>query len=52
MLSAMMVSLRLEKGVESMLILLGEVSASVSDFFLVLARVEHLLMSIFDFGLS
>lgn len=36
---------------EAMLSLLGE-PASVSDFFLVLARVEHLLMSILDLGLS
>jgi hypothetical protein len=34
-----------------MLILLGDESSSVSYFFLVLALVEHLLISIFDFGL-
>lgn len=51
MLSVMMVSLLLETGMESMLSLLGD-PISVSDFFLVLARVEHLLMTIFDLGLS
>ncbi len=34
-----------------MLIWLGEYPAYVSDFFLVCALVEHLLMSIFDLGL-
>ena len=51
MLSVMIVSLLLEIGIESMLSLLGE-PTSVSDFFFVLARVEHLLMTIFDLGLS
>jgi hypothetical protein len=50
MLSVMMVSLLREAGIELMLSLLGE-PASVSDFFLVLASVEHLLMTIFDLGL-
>ena len=51
MLSVMTDSLLRESGVEAMLSLLGE-PASVSDFFLVWARVEHLLMSILDLGLS
>lgn len=51
MLSVMIDPLLRESGVEAMLILLGD-PASVSDFFLVLARVEHLLMSILDLGLS
>jgi hypothetical protein len=46
----MTVSLLLETGIESMLNWLGE-PISVSDFFLVLARVEHLLMTILDLGL-
>lgn len=45
-----MVSLFLEYG-EYMLFLPGEESTQVSDFFLVLALVEHLLISIFDLGL-
>lgn len=51
MLSVMTDWLLRESGVEAILSLLGEL-ASVSDFFLVLARVEHLLMSILDLGLS
>lgn len=47
----MTVSLLLDTGMELMLSLLGE-PTSVSDFFLVFACVEHLLITIFDLGLS
>jgi hypothetical protein len=47
----MTLELLFESGVESMLILLGDDYAWVSDFFLVLASVEHLLISILDLGL-
>jgi len=38
--------------VESTLSLLGEYSPYVSDFFFVVAFVEHLLTTIFDLGRS
>jgi hypothetical protein len=51
-LSVTIESLLREYGVESTLSLLGENYPYVSDFFFAVASVEHLLMTIFDFGRS